>query len=101
VGYGFAAVGLGFRFFHWFYDRRLCGLQHGRCGNVNGDSYDDFLIRGLCSDSPNADAGKAFLFFGAASGWSQDMDLSGEASASFIGESTEDYAGCSVAMQEM
>jgi outer membrane murein-binding lipoprotein Lpp len=65
-------------------------------GDVNGDGYDDVLIGAPNDDQAGTDAGKVYLFFGKASGWSIDTSLA-SASASFLGENPGDRAGHSVA----
>jgi len=65
-------------------------------GDVNGDGYDDILI-GVGSNSyAGKDAGQTYLFFGKATGWSKDLNLS-KADASFIGEHPGDYSGSTIA----
>ena len=63
-------------------------------GDINGDGYDDILIG--ASGGGSSSQGKAYIILGKASGWVADVDLS-EANASFVGEATDDLAGCSVA----
>jgi hypothetical protein len=58
-------------------------------GDVNGDSYDDFLIGASFNDDGGGNAGQTYLILGrAAADWGMDFDLS-NADASFWGE------GCS------
>jgi len=74
------------------------GISVASVGNVNGDVYDDFIIGANNYDAgANLDAGKTYLIFGKASGWTMDFDLSGT-SASFIGENQADVSGQSVAL---
>lgn len=72
------------------------GYSISGVGDVNNDSYDDFLIGVPYNDARGVDAGKAFLFLGNDSGWSRDYSLS-EAAASLAGENAGDNAGYSVA----
>ncbi len=72
------------------------GSSVAGAGDVNGDGYDDILIGAHWESSGSKSAGQTYLILGKASGWSMDNDLS-DADASFIGEDTEDYSGCSVA----
>jgi hypothetical protein len=65
-------------------------------GDVNGDGYDDILIGAYGNDDGGNSAGKTYLIFGKASGWSMDTDLS-NADASFWGENAFDGSGGSVA----
>ncbi len=64
-------------------------------GDVNGDGYDDILIGAEGDDDMGTEAGQTYLILGKASGWAMDTDLSAS-SASFRGESSFDFAGCSV-----
>jgi hypothetical protein len=65
-------------------------------GDVNGDGYDDILIGAYYEDSGGISAGQTYLIFGGPSGWAMDRDLS-NANASFLGETSGDYSGFSVA----
>jgi hypothetical protein len=68
-------------------------------GDVNGDGYDDFLISAYAYDAiwDDQDEGKTYLILGdATTSWGMDFDLA-NAAASFIGESTGDVSGHSVA----
>ncbi|MBD3197563.1 MAG: hypothetical protein GF317_21090 [Candidatus Lokiarchaeota archaeon] len=71
----------------------VSGKELSGVGDVNNDSYDDFLI---CADS-NSDgglsAGKVYLFFGKVSGWHNS--IVSECGASFIGEISNDRLGSS------
>jgi hypothetical protein len=60
-------------------------------GDVNNDTYDDILIGAF-----GWDAGESYLILGKALDWSTDVSLS-NVDASFIGESSGDYSGYSVA----
>jgi hypothetical protein len=48
--------------------RALLGYSVATAGDVNADGYDDFLIGAPYWDNADADAGRAWLFFGAADG---------------------------------
>lgn len=61
--------------------------------DVNGDGYDDILISNSGYDN---DTGKTYLILGKTSGWAMDTDLSA-ADASFIGESSRNGSGSSIA----
>jgi len=65
-------------------------------GDINNDSLDDFAIGAYGSDEGGADSGQTYIFFGKATGWSLNTNLS-TADASFIGENSGDQSGASVA----
>lgn len=68
-------------------------------GDVNDDSYDDFLIGAYRYDATEAltDTGKVYLVLGrAAADWGQGFDLA-NADASFVGEAIYDRAGYTLA----
>jgi hypothetical protein len=71
----------------------LSGYSVANVGDVNGDGFADILIG---APSANNYAGKAYLIFGSASGWKNDISLS-FANASFLGEHQDDEAGWTVA----
>lgn len=75
------------------YDRS--GYSIAGIGDINNDTFDDIAIGVPYNDDGGIDAGQVFLFFGKASGWSQDT-LFSQANASFIGEAPGDNAGFSV-----
>jgi len=66
-------------------------------GDVNGDTYDDFLIGAYHDEDGGTWAGQSYLILGrAAADWGMDFDLS-NADASFWGEDSYDESGRSVA----
>ena len=67
------------------------GYSVSGAGDVDGDDCDDFLIG---APSHGSSKGKVYLILGNRTGW-WDKNLS-NASASFVGESTNDGAGWSV-----
>lgn len=67
-----------------------------KVGDVNGDGFDDILIGAYRNDETGSNAGKTYLVFGKATGWSQDTPL-GKADASFRGVNPNDNSGGSVA----
>ncbi len=69
------------------------GYALSSAGDVNADGYADMLIGAHENDDSAADAGKAYLVLGPASG---SIDLSA-AAASFLGEAEDDQAGRAVA----
>ncbi len=72
------------------------GISVAGAGDVDGDGFDDFLIGASGNEDAGWYAGQTYLIFGAASGWSMDTSLA-LAGASYLGESTSDYSGRSVA----
>jgi len=68
------------------------GTNLAGVGDVNNDTYDDFIIGARKNDDGGTDAGKVYLILGKASGWTHDVSLS-TANASFIGEAPSDYLG--------
>ncbi|HUT02320.1 MAG TPA: integrin alpha [bacterium] len=72
----------------------VSGMSVSGAGDVNGDSYDDFII-GSWNSEPGDYAGQTYLILGKSSGWAMDNSLA-DSDASFWGESEMDGAGCSV-----
>jgi hypothetical protein len=66
-------------------------------GDLNGDGYDDILIGSDFNDEAETNAGKAYVYFGRATGWTMATDLT-TADASFLGENESDCAGLGLAM---
>jgi len=65
-------------------------------GDVDGDGLPDLLVGALYNDDAFGNAGKAYLIMAAdLSGYGSSVDL-GSAHSDFLGESLNDYAGCSV-----
>jgi hypothetical protein len=56
----------------WTFEPDQVGAQLGigcrTAGDVNGDGYDDFMAGAAHMDTPERDAGEAFLFYGSATG---------------------------------
>jgi hypothetical protein len=75
---------------HW------AGFSIAGVGDVNGDTFDDFLIGAPGAADHGPHTGKAYLIFGKATGWTLHTSLS-TADASFIGEWMGDWAGQRVA----
>ena len=72
------------------------GYSVAGAGDVNGDGYDDILIGAPLNSKDKVASGKTYLFFGKASGWTRDINLS-KADASFVGENATDVSGDAVA----
>ncbi|MBN1188258.1 MAG: FG-GAP repeat protein, partial [Dehalococcoidales bacterium] len=73
------------------------GSSVATAGDVNGDGYDDCLIGAYWNDYSASSAGQAYLVLGESTpGWGMNFALSG-ADASFVGETSYDYAGFSIA----
>ncbi|MBN1179501.1 MAG: FG-GAP repeat protein, partial [Anaerolineae bacterium] len=66
-------------------------------GDVNADGYDDIVISAPFNDDHGDEAGKAYLIFGASTGWSMDADLSTAADVAFLGPGNRAHAGYAVA----
>ena len=64
-------------------------------GDLNGDGYDDLVIGAPGNDDGNNNAGKTYVLFGSAAGWSPDLSLA-VANASFVGESNGDQSGIQI-----
>jgi len=71
------------------------GYSVSGVGNVNNDSYDDFIISAPGNSENVAFAGQTYLILGKAAGWSPNTNLS-TADASFWGEDGNDFAGAMV-----
>ena len=77
----------------------LAGLHVGRAGDVNGDTYDDLILAAPGIDDGGADAGGAYVVFGAAT-WTATFDLAGLTGANGFridGIAAGDFAGEDVA----
>jgi hypothetical protein len=74
-------------------DREYVGYNIDGAGDVDGDGYDDFVIGAIGVADAGTNAGAAFLYYGAASGWSGDWEPSTTADATFTGETAVDYLG--------
>lgn len=73
------------------------GTSVAGAGDVNADGYDDILIGAPFSNNGvTLDVGQAYLILGKSAGWAMDALLSAS-SGSYLGESTTDNAGTSVA----
>jgi PGF-CTERM protein len=72
------------------------GRSVAGAGDVNGDGLDDFLIGAPFNAEGGQNYGQTYLFFGRASGWSTDVNVS-KANASFIGEDINEASGYHVA----
>jgi len=65
-------------------------------GDFDGDGFADVAV-GARNNSDNAPAaGKVYVILGRSSGWAPDVGL-GQADATYVGESTNDLAGSTVA----
>ncbi len=74
----------------------LSGSSVSGVGDVNGDTYDDFLIGAYSDNDGGSDAGQTYLILGSpTAAWGMDFNLS-NADASFWGEDAYDYSGHSV-----
>ena len=66
-------------------------------GDVNGDGFDDLVIRGWRNDENAIDAGQVYLVLGRSVGWVQGVSLA-NADASWLGEAGGDETGRSAAI---
>ena len=64
-------------------------------GDMNNDTYDDFLIAAHANDDGGVLSGKAYLFYGGESIWDKNTNCS-NANASFYGESASNQFGGAV-----
>ncbi|MCD4769657.1 MAG: SBBP repeat-containing protein, partial [Bacteroidales bacterium] len=72
------------------------GFAVSGIGDVDGDSYDDFIIGAYKDEDGGSQAGQTYLILGRpAADWGMDYNLS-LADASFWGENTGDYSGSGV-----
>ncbi|MDD3647712.1 MAG: integrin alpha, partial [Candidatus Dojkabacteria bacterium] len=62
------------------------GVEISNGGDVNGDSYNDFLIGSYFNDEGETDAGQIYLILGKSSGWAMDTSLL-DSAASYLGDS--------------
>ena len=51
----------------------LAGLSVSSAGDVNGDGFDDLIVGAFFNDTGGLDTGKAYVIFGAASGFGTDV----------------------------
>lgn len=66
------------------------GWRVSAAGNVNGDSYDDFLISAPYHDQNESEDGKTYLILGRSTGWQTSLS---QADASYYGEAYDDESG--------
>ena len=71
------------------------GYSVAGAGDVDGDGLDDLLIGAPNNADGGAFAGKSYLFFGSTVSLGGTFNLS-SADATFVGEDSVDYSGCSV-----
>jgi hypothetical protein len=67
------------------------GCSVGTAGDVNGDGHDDIIIGAFWNDAGGTDAGRAYLYFGAAG-----LLLNSVADLTVTGVDPGDHFGCSV-----
>jgi predicted transcriptional regulator len=75
----------------------MAGRSVAGGGDFNNDGFDDFVIGADRGPKVPLYAGKTYVIFGKASGWTIDTNLT-SANATYIGENSYDFAGESVAV---
>jgi len=68
------------------------GFSISGLGDVNGDTFGDFLIGAYLNDELGTSAGQSYLIFGKELGWSTDVNLT-NADVTFNGEYQYDASG--------
>jgi len=69
----------------------FAGLSVSSAGDLNGDGYDDIVVGAIRGDDGGADAGEAYVIFGAPTGSASPIVLSGGAGAqTLIGDHLDD-----------
>ncbi len=76
-------------------DGDSAGHTVARCGDVNGDGLEDFLISSMGFPAGSYQ-GKTYLFYGSRIPFEGNYDLGTSANASFLGENTGDSAGTAI-----
>jgi hypothetical protein len=66
--------------------------------DVNGDGIDDMILGAYKLDTNLIDEGKVYLVTGKATGWTRNITMDGNSTASFVGEASMDQFGFAVAM---
>ena len=74
----------------------MSGYALAGAGDVDGDGYRDFLIGAPDNDAGGSDAGRVYLFFGKAGGWTMDKRLA-EADVIFQGLGADHITGAALA----
>lgn len=71
------------------------GYSVAGVGDINGDTFGDFIIGAYLNDELGTNAGQSYLIFGKELGWNNDVNLS-NADVSFNGEHEYDSSGTCV-----
>ncbi|TFG02156.1 MAG: hypothetical protein EU542_05555 [Promethearchaeota archaeon] len=72
------------------------GFSISGVGDVNGDTFGDFLIGAYLNDELGTSTGQSYLIFGKELGWNTDVNLT-NVDVTFNGENEYDASGTSVA----
>ena len=76
------------------------GRSVASAGDINGDGFEDLIIGAFGADPNGGRSGASYVVFGAAGGFSANLDLSalnGSNGFQINGEAADDYSGLSVA----
>jgi len=76
-----------------YYD--MAGAAVADAGDINNDGYRDFIVGAYGSDAAANSAGQTYIFLGGGA-WGMDEPMT-SADGSYIGESSWDYSGYTLA----
>jgi hypothetical protein len=61
------------------------GWSASGAGDVNGDGFDDMVVGAFQNDAGGTNAGRAYVFFGAATHWTGPLEINGAAANNSLG----------------